>query len=107
MAEENTGQQQGNEQATLFHPENRNLSPAHAKIWAAFEVASTVVDFTAAGLFIVGSALFFKESTTYVATWMFLVGSFFFGLKPAIRLVRELKFLSMGKVDEVARRFKP
>ena len=87
---------------TLFHPDNRTQSPRHAEIWAAFEVAYTIVDFSAAGMFIVGSALFFFPSTTYAATWMFLVGSVFFGLKPTIRLTRELKFLAMGRVEKVA-----
>lgn len=87
---------------TLFHPDNRTMTPRHAEIWAAFEVAYTIVDFSAAGAFIVGSALFFFPATTYAATWLFLVGSIFFGLKPSIRLARELKYLAMGRVEKVA-----
>ena len=90
---------------SLFHPDNRNLTPRHAEIWAAYEIAYTAVDFLAAGMFVVGSALFFFPSTTYAATWLFLVGSVCFGLKPTIRLMRELKFLSMGRVERVASRF--
>ncbi|WP_127903312.1 YrhK family protein [Solirhodobacter olei] len=87
---------------SLFHPDNSRLSPEHAKVWAAYEIAHTLVDFSAAGLFVVGSILFFYKSTTYAATWMFLVGSIFFGMKPTIRLLRELKFLRMGRYAALA-----
>lgn len=86
----------------LFHPENRALSDRHADVWAAYEVAHTLIDFTAAGLFVIGSALFFFPSTTYAATWLFLIGSIFFGLKPTVRLLREIRLLSLGRVQDVA-----
>jgi uncharacterized membrane protein YgdD (TMEM256/DUF423 family) len=87
-----------------FHPDNRRYSPRHAEIWAAFELAYTFVDFSAAGLFVVGSVLFLSPDTTHAATWMFIVGSVFFGLKPTIRLWREVKLVSLGHADEVAER---
>ncbi|HPD93144.1 MAG: YrhK family protein [Rhodobacter sp.] len=89
---------------TLFHPENRTRSSRHARVWAAYEIAYTFVDFSAAGLFVVGSILFLSPATTYAATWLFIVGSVFFGLKPTIRLIRELKLVSLGEDDQVARR---
>ncbi|MCB1407115.1 MAG: YrhK family protein [Rhodobacteraceae bacterium] len=89
----------------IFHPDNRSRSPRHAEIWAAYEIAYTVVDFTAAALFVVGSALFFFASTTYAATWLFLIGSVFFGLKPTLRLIRELKLVALGRPDKVADMF--
>ncbi len=52
--------------------------------------AHLFADFAAGILFVVGSWLFFKESTVYEATWMFLVGSVFFAIQPSIRLVHEL-----------------
>ncbi|WP_352950748.1 YrhK family protein [Roseibium sp. SCP14] len=52
-----------------------------------------MVDFSAAALFVVGSILFFKESTTYAGTWLFLVGSIMFGLRPTIKLLREFAFI--------------
>ncbi|MCB1344100.1 MAG: YrhK family protein, partial [Rhodobacteraceae bacterium] len=70
----------------------------------AYEIAYTFVDFSAAGLFVVGSILFLSPATTYAATWLFIVGSVFFGLKPTIRLIRELKLVSLGEDDQVARR---
>ena len=88
----------------LFHPDARFRSAHHAEVWAAYELAHTIVDFLAAGLFVAGSALFFFPSTTTAATWLFLVGSICFGLKPSIRLAREVKLLSMGRVEDVAER---
>ncbi len=89
----------------LFQPGNRDMSARHADIWAAYELAYTIVDFAAAGMFVVGSALFFFPADAVPATWLFLVGSLFFGLKPTIRLVRELRLLSLGAVDKVADEF--
>lgn len=88
----------------LFHPDNRNASAAHAKLWAAYEIAYTAVDFSAAAMFVVGSVLFFWSSTTYAATWLFVIGSVFFGLKPTIRLVREVRLVSLGRDEAVAER---
>ena len=88
----------------LFHPANRNASPDHQRLWAAYELAYTLVDFSAAGLFIVGSVLFLSPQTTQAGTWLFIVGSVFFGLKPALRLTREIRLVAMGDVQEVAAR---
>jgi len=88
----------------LFHPDNRLASAEHARLWAAYEIAYTFVDFSAAGMFILGSILFFWSATTYTATWLFLVGSIFFGLKPTIRLVRELRLVALGDARDVAER---
>ena len=90
---------------TLFHPENKTRSARHARIWAAYEIAYTFVDFSAAGLFVVGSILFLSPATTYAATWLFIVGSVFFGLKPTLRLIRELKLVALGRPDKVADMF--
>ncbi|MEJ2227795.1 MAG: YrhK family protein [Alphaproteobacteria bacterium] len=86
----------------LFDPANRHRSNRHAEIWALYEIAHTLVDFTAASMFVIGSVLFFYPSTTYAGTWLFLIGSIFFGLKPTIRLVREIKLLSLGETEVVA-----
>jgi hypothetical protein len=88
----------------FFDPANRSRTPRHARIWAAWEIVYPVVDFAAAFLFIVGSVFFFYASLTYWGTWMFLVGSVCFALKPTIRLVRELQYLVIGDVEEVAAR---
>ena len=88
----------------LFDPRQKHASAKHAELYAAYELAFTIVDFAAALLFIIGSILFFRESTTYVGTWLFLIGSIFFGMKPTIRLIREWRLLEQGQVDELADR---
>ena len=52
-------------------------------------------------MFVVGSILFFKESTTYAGTWLFLIGSVMFGLRPMIRLVREVRLVRMKDYDDI------
>lgn len=88
----------------MFQPSTRTLSPEHERIFALFEVWYTIVDTSAALLFIGGSILFFWMETEITATWMFLIGSVCFALKPTIRLMRELKFLRMGKIERLAER---
>ena len=86
----------------LFHPDNCRKSPEHARTYALFEIAYTTVDFAAALCFVVGSVMFFSEAWVYPGTWLFLVGSVFFALKPTIRLVREFRYLSHGEIDRLA-----
>lgn len=88
----------------MFRPENRIKSPEHQRLYALFEVWYTAVDFTAAFLFLIGSVLFFWSSTQDTGTWLFVFGSIFFALKPTIRLMRELKYLSMGDFQDLAAR---
>ncbi len=91
--------------ATQFHcfnPENPTRSAKSAKIYAAYEMAYTLVDFSAAMLFLVGSYLFFYKSTTDPAIWMFIVGSAFFGLKPTLTLAREVHMWRSGNIEDLA-----
>jgi hypothetical protein len=55
----------GNE---VFNPDNHTRSVEDEKIFAYYELAYTIVDFSAAALFVVGSILFFKEAPTYAGT---------------------------------------
>ena len=88
----------------LFHHDRRNDSEAHRRLYARFEIAYTVVDFSAALLFIIGSIMFFYDAWQTFGTWMFLIGSFFFAAKPTLRLVREIKLYEMGDMDVLSRR---
>jgi uncharacterized membrane protein YgdD (TMEM256/DUF423 family) len=88
----------------LFNPANRDKSESHRRLFAIYEIVFTVVDFSAAILFVIGSILFFREATTYIATWMFLLGSICFALKPTIRLARELHYWQLGDVNRLAQR---
>jgi hypothetical protein len=53
-----------------------------------YEALSIANDVLIALWFLVGSVLFFWESTTVAATWCFLLGSIEFLARPAIRLAR-------------------
>lgn len=88
----------------IFRPENNSKSAEHQRIFAIYEVCYTALDFAAASLFVAGSVFFFWNATQYMATWLFVVGSICFALKPAVRLLRELKYLRMGRIAELARR---
>ncbi|QIE54456.1 N-acetyl-gamma-glutamyl-phosphate reductase [Pikeienuella piscinae] len=85
----------------LFDPANHLRSEKHRKIYAYAELAYTFVDFSAAALFVIGSVLFFDESTTYVATWLFVIGSMLFGMRPTIKLAREVAYMRAGDFDDV------
>ena len=88
----------------LFHHDNRPKGRAAHDLWARYEIAYTLVDFGAAFSFVVGSVLFFFDSTQIPATWLFLIGSILFAAKPTIRLVREIKLYRMGDYDDLAQR---
>ncbi|WP_337061443.1 YrhK family protein [Kineococcus sp. G2] len=88
----------------IFNPGNPNRSDEARKLYAAFEIWHTVVDFTAAACFVVGSVLFLWESTKTGGTWLFIVGSLGFALKPTLRLVRELRMAKLGDTGDLARR---
>lgn len=81
------------ERLRAFDHRLRDATPKSARISALYEIAHVMVDFLAAILFVIGSALFFFPSTTHAATWMFLIGSIFFATKPTLRLVREIHLL--------------
>lgn len=53
-----------------------------------YETLSILNDIASALMFVVGSVLFFSETTTYVGTWLFLIGSVLLVFRPGIRLAR-------------------
>lgn len=87
----------------LFDPENRTRSAAHKRLYAMYEIAYTINDVGAAALFVVGSILFFSESTTYAGTWLFLIGSIMFGLRPLIKLMREVRLMRLRDYDDITK----
>lgn len=90
----------------LFSKNNHNQSSRHAQIYAWYEIAFTVVDFLAAFLFLVGSVMFLDEARHTAATWCFISGSVFFALKPSIRISREIHYMIMGDVEDLAKRYR-
>ena len=61
-----------------------------------YEVASIVNDIMVAAWFVVGSILFFSESTTITGTWLFLLGSIQLMIRPLIRLARRIHLQRSG-----------
>ena len=86
----------------IFDPQNHTLTARHCKLYALYEIAFTVADFSAALLFLVGSVLFFYPSLENQAIWCFVVGSAFFALKPTLRLARELHDLAIGDYADIS-----
>lgn len=91
----------------LFERDHRLGSDAQRRKYAAYELIYTIVDFSAALFFIIGSIFFFYEELMRAGTWLFLVGSVFFAAKPMLRLLRELKLARMGDTEDLAKRFEP
>jgi hypothetical protein len=61
-----------------------------------YEALSIANDVLIALWFLVGSILFFWESTMTVATWCFVLGSVEFLARPAIRLARRIHIRRIG-----------
>ncbi|MGH3424694.1 MAG: YrhK family protein [Nocardioidaceae bacterium] len=71
-----------------------------------YEIISIANDILVALWFVIGSILFFRESTTIVGTWMFLFGSIELMIRPVIRLVRRVHIGRVGgPLSESARDF--
>ncbi len=87
-----------------FNPENRTRSPRNRRIYAAYEVGYTMIDAIAALSFLAGSFLFLSDATKTTGAWLFVVGSFFFAMKPTLRLVREMHYAAIGRTDDLAER---
>lgn len=61
-----------------------------------YEALSIANDVLIALWFLVGSILFFWESTTVAATWCFLLGSIEFLVRPGLRLARLVHIQRIG-----------
>lgn len=61
-----------------------------------YETLSIVNDVLVALWFLVGSILFFWESTTTIGTWFFVAGSVELLVRPLIRLVRRVHLRRAG-----------
>ncbi len=66
------------------------LGREQLRISDRYEVAWILNDLLIAAFFIVGSILFFQESTSYAGTWLFLLGSIELAVRPLIRLARRV-----------------
>ena len=90
----------------IFQTDHRQGTHDQRRVYALYEIIYTIIDFAAAGLFILGSFMFLFDAWTMTGTYCFIVGSFFFAAKPSLRLARELKLAAMGDAEDLAQRFK-
>lgn len=84
----------------LFDHELRSASEDHAEIVRKYELYRTIVEFLAAATFILGSVFFFYESLLFAGTWLFLIGSILFAVRPTIRLLLELRLANLPVPEE-------
>lgn len=93
-------QSENNSSPKLFDRRLRSASDRHARAVQRYELARTLVEFLAALAFIIGSVLFFYSSLQMAGTWMFLIGSILFAVRPTIRLMLELRLTSLPVPQE-------
>lgn len=74
----------------LFDPRRDGASDRHLHVSNTYQAVRTLNSFLAALAFVVGSALFFWESTQTTATVFFLVGSILFAVSPTLDVARQL-----------------
>jgi YrhK-like protein len=89
----------------LFKLSRHRRYTRDARYYAAFELAYTTVDVSAAVLFIIGSVMFFSDAWQTAGTWCFLIGSFCFALKPTLRIIRELRYVEENDFEDLAKRY--
>lgn len=66
------------------------FGPDEVVIRRRYEALSIANDILIGLWFIVGSFLFFGESTAYAGTWLFVTGSIEMLIRPVIRLARQV-----------------
>lgn len=88
----------------IFAPDTRHNSKRHERLYAAYELAFTIIEFSAGLLFLVGSWMFFYAAWETPAIWCFVVGSAFFVIGPSLKLARELHYAMIGDLADLAKR---
>lgn len=75
-------------------------SDQHSEVYGNYQKIYDSIDALAAIAFIVGSVLFFSEKTQTVGTWLFLIGSIFFAVRPCIHVARDFHMARLSTDDE-------
>ena len=75
----------------------RFVTPRHREVYVAYGTVYDCVDALAAIMFIIGSVLFFKTATVTAGTWLFLIGSVFFAVRPVVHVVRDVHMKRLPK----------
>jgi len=85
--------------ASHSHPKDATLTVGDEElvIRNRYETLSIANDVVVGVLFVVGSVLFLRESTTTAGTWLFVIASVQFLLRPCIRLARHVHLRRFGQ----------
>lgn len=75
---------------SLLPAQLATLTHQHARLSRNYDIVYDLNDFFAGLVFVAGSILFFWKSTETAGTWLFVIGSLQFTLRPAIHLARDL-----------------
>jgi uncharacterized membrane protein YgdD (TMEM256/DUF423 family) len=73
----------------------------YCRTHAIYQWIHLLVDFAAAAMFVVGSILFLQPGLERAGSWLFLIGSIFFAMKPTIRLLRVLHLRHLAREAEI------
>ena len=73
----------------------------YSRTHAIYQWIHLLVDFAAAAMFVVGSILFLQPGLERAGSWLFLVGSIFFAMKPTVRLLRVLHLRRLASEAEI------
>lgn len=84
----------------FFDHSVRSASPEHAETVRKYELVRTIVEFLAAVTFVLGSIFFFYDTLVYAGTWLFLIGSILFAVRPTVRLLLELRLANLPVPSE-------
>ncbi|CTQ62993.1 YrhK family protein [Roseibium album] len=79
----------------MFDHALRSASPDHSELVRKYELYRTIVEFLAALTFIVGRVLFFFPVLVYAGTWLVLIGSILFAVRPTIWLMLEPRLANL------------
>ncbi|MFM2484902.1 YrhK family protein [Celerinatantimonas yamalensis] len=78
------------QQDSIFNPALRHLTSDHIKVSARYDLFYAINDALAGVLFVIGSIFFFWSDTQDAGTWLFLIGSILFTVRPGIKISRNL-----------------
>jgi hypothetical protein len=73
----------------------------YSRTHAIYQWIHLLVDFMAAALFVAGSILFLRPGLERAGSWLFLIGSVFFAMKPTLRLLRVLHLRRLAGKAEI------
>lgn len=73
----------------------------YSRTHAIYQWIHLLVDFAAAAMFVAGSILFLQPELVRAGSWLFLVGSIFFAMKPTLRLLRVLHLRRLAREAEI------